>query len=94
MLLTGAGCTDYLARRDTLLLESGEAVNRNAAIHVVDPWPRHALRTERETSGARLQHGIERYRNPAAAEGGFGGFGAAPIVPTQPPGAGAVPSVR
>jgi len=91
LALTVAGCTDYLARRDTLILETGDALQHNSAVHVVDPWPRHAQRIERETNGERLQRGIERYRNPAAAEGGGGGV---PIVPTVPPGVGGVPSVR
>ena len=89
--LAGActGCQDYLARRDTLTAGSGEAVQANAALHVIDPWPRHSRSVDPYTDGDRLQRGVERYRNPvsgpnAAAPGPAGASSApAPSAPLQ-----------
>ncbi len=82
-----AGCTEYLARRDTLLLESGEAVQANIAMQVIDPMPPGAARINRDIDGERLQHAIARYRNPQSSQGGgFGGPGPVPIgAPVAPP---------
>ena len=80
-----AGCNDYLARRDTATLETGEAVQTNMAIHVIDPSPPASARIVNNTDGERLQHGIERYRNPQAGIGGFGGPAAVPIGATAAP---------
>ncbi len=86
-VLCCAGCNDYLSRRDTATLESGEAVQTNMAIHVIDPSPPASTRIVNNTDGERLQRGIERYRNPQAGLGGFGAPAAVPI------GASAVPPV-
>nr|WP_254803819.1 hypothetical protein [Methylobacterium sp.] len=75
--LSVSACTDYLKRRDTLTLESGEAVQSNMAVHVIDPSPPGSARIVRDMDGERLQHGIERYRNPQSGFGG--GTGIAPI---------------
>lgn len=82
-----SGCTEYLARRDTLLLESGEAVQANIAIQVIDPMPPSAARINRDIDGERLQHAIARYRNPQSTQGGgFGSPGPVPIgAPVAPP---------
>lgn len=86
--LSASGCTDYLKRRDTLTLESGEAVQANMAVHVIDPSPPASARIARETDGERLQHGIERYRNPQAGFGGSGGIAPVPIGASVAPPAG------
>ena len=95
-MLPTAGCTDYLARRDSLGFGAGNAVQTNLAVHVIDPWPRNAQSTNATTNGERLARAVERYRNPqtnSAAAGqtaatpgaGFGSGGAlAPgSVPTR-----------
>jgi type IV pilus biogenesis protein CpaD/CtpE len=77
-ILALGGCTEaYLRRSDTLRLESGEAVQANIAMQTIDPAPAAAQRYSRDTDGERLQHGIERYRNPQVGAG----FGLAPAVP-------------
>ena len=83
-----AGCNDYLSRRDTATLETGEAVQTNSAIHVIDPSPPASGRIVNNTDGERLQRGIERYRNPQAGLAGFGGPSAVPIgaAPAAPAG--------
>lgn len=77
--LGGAGCTDYLARRDTLTLGTGEASQANMAVHVIDPSPPGSNRIVSDFNGERLQHGIERYRNPQAGLSGNGGIVPIPI---------------
>lgn len=81
-----AGCNDYLSRRDTITLETGEAVQHNMAVHVIDPSPPASARILNDGDGERLQHGIERYRNPQAGLGGFGASGAVPVVAAPPVG--------
>lgn len=34
-----SGCADYMNRRDTVALRSGNAAEANTAIHTVNPWP-------------------------------------------------------
>lgn len=76
-------CQDYLARRDTLTVGSGEAVHANIAKQVIDPWPAHAEAIEPSVSGERLQHAIERYRNPGTGQGQ--NVAILPPVPVGPP---------
>lgn len=80
-----SGCTDYLARRDTLTLGTGEAAQSNVAVHVIDPSPPASNRIIYDVNGERLQHGIERYRNPQTS---FGGGGVAPALLGSPPSIG------
>lgn len=61
--LVSAGCTDYLARRETINAHAGEAMAYNRAIHVIDPWPAHAARTAIAVDGVRVERVMERYRN-------------------------------
>ena len=89
LCLPAAGCQDpYLARRDTMTLGSGEAVQANIAKQVIDPWPAHAQQIDRDSSGERAQHAIERYRNSASGTGA----GAGSVPPPVPVGPANVPS--
>ena len=80
------GCQDYLARRDTLTIGSGDAVHTNAAMQVLDPWPPHARTVESSVNGERLQHAMERYRNPGTGQQN------ALIVPPLPIGSSSTPA--
>ena len=64
-----AGCSEYLDRRETVLLGAGNAVQTNIVMQQIDPWPRNARNRDGATSGERLQHAMERYRNPRAGTG-------------------------
>ncbi len=64
MILSAPGCSEYLERRDTLTLGSGDAVQRNIALQVIDPSPALARQPELYTDGSRTQRALERYRNP------------------------------
>lgn len=93
LLMMSTGCQDYLARRDTLTLGSGEAVQTNIAQHVIDPWPPRSNSVDPYTDGERLVHGIERYRNPTTGQGQTL-LPPVPITPAGVPSAGAATGLR
>jgi hypothetical protein len=55
-----AGCSEYLDRRDTLSLGSGEAVETNINAHRVDPWPKVAQNRDLTFSGERMLRAARR----------------------------------
>ena len=81
-------CQDYLARRDTLTIGSGDAIHANMAKQVIDPWPAHAETIEPSVSGERMQRAIERYRNPGNGQN----VAILPPVPIGPPNVPSVPA--
>ncbi len=87
LAIPAAGCTDYLARRETLSMHSGDAVAYNKALQVIDPWPVHSARTSVGMDGQRAQRAIERYHSGEAAVAAPAS-GAAPAG-GQPPAGGA-----
>lgn len=80
-----AGCSEYLDRRDGVLLGVGDAVQTNIVTHTIDPWPAHARNVHADTDGQRAQRSIERYRNPDSGQGGGPASPPAPIAATAPP---------
>jgi hypothetical protein len=64
-----SGCSEYLDRKDTLLLGAGDAVETNIATHVADPWPAEARSRDFAISGERSQIAVERYRTRAQPSG-------------------------
>ena len=64
--LSVAGCQNYAARRDTIAFHAGEAVAHNKAVHVIDPWPAAAARTD-IAFGPRAVRAIERYETESGA---------------------------
>jgi hypothetical protein len=94
--LSVSACSEYLDRRDTLLLGAGEAVQTNLVTHMVDPWPRVAQHRDMPFSGERGARAVRRYHcGPGAAPsaGGGGSFGSSNVTiiqgnaaPTPPPG--------
>lgn len=79
-ILSASGCSDYLERRDTLALGSGDAVQRNIALQVIDPSPAHARQTEIYIDGSRAQRALERYRNPPMNNADAAATGGAPVA--------------
>lgn len=57
-----AGCADYLARRDSITLDAGNALATNQITHMVDPWPRASAEKDIAFHGERMQRAVERYR--------------------------------
>lgn len=62
MLSTLAGCSEYLDRRDTNSLQSGNAVQTNKVTQMVDPWPRASADHNIASNGVVMQSAVERYR--------------------------------
>src|SRR4051794_1633828 len=61
LALGAGGCSEYLDRKDTLLLGAGNAVQTNIVTHVVDPWPAHSSSRSFTTSGQRTARAVRRY---------------------------------
>src|SRR5471030_3042829 len=65
-----AGCmhaednvTQYVQRSDKITLSAGNAKDANAAIHIIDPWPRASADRRIPANGERMAGAYERYRN-------------------------------
>ena len=57
------GCSEnYLARRDTISLVSGEAMAANRVTHMIDPWPPASGRRDIAYNGEKAATASERYR--------------------------------
>lgn len=56
------GCSEYIDRRDTIALSSGNAVATDRVTHMVDPWPRDSANRNIAFNGAKMETAIERYR--------------------------------
>ncbi|HVY00500.1 MAG TPA: hypothetical protein VHA55_12005 [Pseudorhodoplanes sp.] len=57
------GCSDiYYDRRDSISLASGDAVNANKVVQMVDPWPAHSVNRNIAFNGEKMQTAVERYR--------------------------------
>ena len=54
---------EYLQRSDKVTLSAGNAKEVNAAIHVIDPWPRYVGNTRIPGNGERMAGAVERYRD-------------------------------
>jgi len=75
----------YFVRSDSIVVGAGNAKDVNAAIHVIDPWPRHSANRRIPANGARMTGAIQRYRSNAGQSG-------RPDGQTGQPSAGAAPS--
>jgi len=64
-LLAGflAGCNSWLAHRETISYQAGDAVAWNRAVHTIDPWPAASRDTTIPTSGRRIARAIDVYEN-------------------------------
>jgi len=55
--------TRYIQRSDKITLGAGNAKDANAAIHVINPWPRGASNRQIPANGERMSGAYERYRD-------------------------------
>jgi len=62
MLAMLGGCSEYLDRRDTIALSSGNAVATDAVTQMVDPWPRDSANRNIAFDGNKMESAFERYR--------------------------------
>jgi hypothetical protein len=53
----------YAQRTQTITLSAGNAKEANAAIHVIDPWPRYVYDTRIPGDGHRMAEAVERYED-------------------------------
>lgn len=58
----------YMVRSNTITPGAGDAAAHNAAVHTIDPWPRHARNTDVPADGKRMMVGIKRYQANESAE--------------------------
>src|SRR5438270_7570904 len=68
----------YVHRSDTITLSAGNAKDVNAAVHVIDPWPRYAGNRRIPANGERMVGAVERYRRPQAGRSQGPGQGPGP----------------
>jgi hypothetical protein len=79
-----AGC-QWFDRRESLSLQSGDAVAWNRAIHTIDPWPPASSDTNIPTSGQRIARAIEIYESgPTPQSANQPSVGVVPMVPIAP----------
>lgn len=57
-----AGCSEYLARREAISPFGGNAVDGDKVVQMVDPWPRDAADNRIAYNGKVIQSAVERYR--------------------------------
>ena len=53
----------YAQRSQKVTLSAGNAVETNAAIHTIDPWPRYVANKRIPANGQRMVGAVERYRD-------------------------------
>ena len=61
-LATLAGCSEYVARSDSISAYGGNAPETNKVVQMVDPWPAHAADRNIAYNGTVMQSAVERYR--------------------------------
>jgi hypothetical protein len=60
---------EYFLRSDSITPDAGNAKDVNAAIHVIDPWPRYSGNRRIPGNGARMTGAIQRYRSGTSQNG-------------------------
>lgn len=68
LALVVSGCSESVARRDSMSSSFGNALATNTALQTVDPWPTYVENTRIKTDGTKASNAIESYRTPAPAE--------------------------
>jgi hypothetical protein len=87
-LVALSGCHDaYIARRDGVTFQAGDAVAANKAIHIIDPWPASARSARLPASGTQAVSAIERLEARNAAGASTGGAAGGPSPSAAAPGA-------
>ena len=82
--LSAAGCHDaYIARRDGVTFQAGDAVAANKAMHIIDPWPASAQSARIPASGTQAVSAIERLAARNAQGAGAGGPAGGPGASAQ-----------
>jgi hypothetical protein len=61
-LVSLAGCSEYLARRDSISPLGGNTVEGDKLVQMVDPWPRGSANRDIAYSGIEMENAMERYK--------------------------------
>jgi len=57
-----SGCADYLGHHEGVSAGVGDAIARNKALQMIDPWPVYAGNTHLPGHGKRLLVGMKTYQ--------------------------------
>jgi hypothetical protein len=91
LLVALTGCSEYLARRDGITLNAGNAVMTNQVTQMVDPWPRNAGNRNIAFNGERMDAAYQRYRTGHVTPPRGISTGTTYQAPTAPPAANLTP---
>jgi len=80
-LVSLAGCSEYLARRDSISPLGGNTIEGDKLVQMVDPWPRASVDRDIAYSGIDIENAMERYKTgrviPPKGTGTSGSYTAA-----------------
>jgi len=62
-LLSLAGCSEYLARRDSISPLGGNTVEGDKLVQMVDPWPRASADRDIAYNGIEMENAMERFKS-------------------------------
>jgi len=62
-LISLAGCSEYVRRSELISPYSGDAVNGNKVVQMVDPWPRASARRVIAYDGIDMRRAVQRYHS-------------------------------
>jgi hypothetical protein len=103
---TAAGCwpygnegAQYFHRTDTITTSAGNAKDTNAAVHVIDPWPRQVGNRRIPANGDRMVGAMQRYQGKQTGRaqtpaGASAGPADASTPASGPPAGVATPTLR
>ncbi|MDB5545046.1 MAG: hypothetical protein JWO64_2195 [Hyphomicrobiales bacterium] len=91
LLMACGGCSDILARRDTIAYSAGNSIAANRAIQIIDPYPRRSFIRGQQTDGVKAQQAVRRYLSP---EGSGPVTAPASLAPASSQGAPATPAAN
>lgn len=62
VLVSLAGCSEYLVRRDSISAFGGNTVEGDKLVQMVDPWPAASADRDIAYSGIDMQNAMDRYK--------------------------------
>lgn len=61
-LVSLAGCSEYLVRRDSISPFGGDTVEGDKLVQMVDPWPPASADRDIVYNGVKMEGAIDRYK--------------------------------
>ena len=62
VLVSLAGCSEYLVRRDSISPYGGNTIEGDKLVQMVDPWPRASANRDIAYNGIDMENAMERYK--------------------------------